>query len=124
MKKSKETSIKEEIKPKEKSNNTPFPFPFAKKTAQQPINAQETDEHNCSTCDNAACKCNKIMINLAESLDLAEQNGHSELFNILLTLLVTLKHLENHEEDLLKIMQVCQDVYKDLNPKEMGHTLN
>lgn len=78
----------------------------------------------CSECDNADCKCHQIMANLSDNIDLSNQIGHDALHNIFLTIFVTLQNLSAHEDDLIKITNACQEVYKDLNPKEMGHTLN
>ena len=85
---------------------------------------EKTENCVCSECDNADCKCHQIMVNLSENIDLSNQIGHDILHNIFLTIFVTLQHLSDHEEDLIKIANACQEVYKDLNPKEMGYTLN
>jgi hypothetical protein len=85
---------------------------------------KENDSCECIKCDNSECKCNQIMSNLANILELTEQIGHTELYNISLTILTTLQHLSDHEEDLSKIEFVCQEIYKNMNPKEMGHTIN
>ena len=85
---------------------------------------QEDEEDECLDCDNIKCKCDQIMTNLSKSIDLADQTGHLELYNILLTIFITLQHLDNHVPDIIKIEKLCQQVYKELNPKEMGFTLN
>lgn len=136
MKKTKEPQT--EIKKEPEKTNKPFPFPFAKKSTTQTEaieklfpkknmnqnQQQEEEEHDCSRCDNAECKCNLIMENISKTIDLSDQIGHEELHNIMITIITVLRHLRDHEDDLLKIMKVCQEVYKDLSPKEMGHTLN
>jgi hypothetical protein len=115
------------------------PFPFAKSKTKE-INQhsvlettfpeksskvqQEDEDHDCSKCNDTKCKCIQIMKNLSIAIDLAEQNGHTELYDILLTLMTVLQNLENHEDDLLKILETCQEVYKSVNPKEMGCTIN
>jgi len=78
----------------------------------------------CVKCDDILCKAQQIMNNLRESINLADQIGHQSLFNILLTLCVSLQHMESHEILLLKIEKVCQDVYGEFNPKEMGRIIN
>jgi len=134
MKKSKESQ-----KELETPQNKPFPFAKPKKSADQlsalekifprksqqvnPIPQQEED-HDCSKCNNAECKCHQIMNNLLQTVELSEQIGHQELYNIVLTVSLVLNNLGDHEEDLVKIMKVCQEIYKDLNPKETGHTIN
>jgi len=86
--------------------------------------SQEKEDCECSNCDDIDCKCNQIMINLTKNIDLTSQIGHDELHNIFLTIFTVLKYLENNTEELAKIESVCQEVYKNLNPKEMGRTLN
>jgi hypothetical protein len=87
-------------------------------------NAHENETCECSKCDNDDCKCHQIMVKLSEIIDLTNQIGHTELYNTLLTIFCLLQNYEDHKEDLLKINNICQEVYKDLNPKEMGHTIN
>jgi hypothetical protein len=112
--------IKEIAQNERNKTSKQFPFPFTK---LQPVSQSEED-HDCSECDNVECKCIQIMKNLSYAADLAEQNGHNELYNILLTILTTLQNLENHEDNLLKILETCQEVYKSVSPKEMGCTIN
>ena len=57
-------------------------------------------------------------------MELTNQIGHDELHNIFLTMFTVLKHLNDHTEELTKIEIVCQEVYKSINPKEMGCTIN
>lgn len=85
---------------------------------------QENEDCDCSNCDNNDCKCDQIMENIIKNIELTSQIGHDELHNIFLTMFTVLKHLEDHQEELTKIEIVCQEVYKNLNPKEMGRTLN
>jgi len=79
---------------------------------------------NCAKCNNTGCKCIQIMEKMSECIDLADQICHIELYNILLTIYVVLQHLDSHGNELKKIMDTCQEVFKELNPKEMGQILN
>ena len=84
----------------------------------------ENCKDKCTECNDILCKAQRIMDNLRESTNLADQIGHQSLFNILLTLCVSLQHLSSHEILLLKIEKVCRDVYSEFNPKEMGIIIN
>lgn len=84
---------------------------------------QEQNNCECKNCDDIDCKCFQIMDNLSETMDLAEQIGHSELYNIMLTIQMILKHIDTNNNDLSKLNNMCYEIYKELNPKEMG-TLN
>jgi hypothetical protein len=79
---------------------------------------------NCSECDNVNCKCDQIMANVSNNIELSYQIGHHTLYNIFLTIFMLLQYLNNHESDLVKIEKICQKIYSDLNPKETGHTIN
>ena len=85
---------------------------------------QDEEEHNCTTCGDKACKAGMILSNLMDSIEFAEQIGHHELYNILLTLHCVLKNLHLTQEGLVKLEKVCQEIYADLNPKEVKKLLN
>lgn len=70
------------------------------------------------------CKCHQIMANLSDNIDLSDQIGYDALYDIFLTIFVVLQNLSTHEDGLIKIANTCQEVYEDLNPKEMGRILN
>lgn len=103
--------------------NKPFPFP-AKGQKVQPLPQPEEEECDCSKCNDAHCKAQQVMDHLADIVDLTEQIGPPQLYNIALTLGGILCNLEAHEEHLTKLEKLCQVVYSELNPKEMGRTLN
>ncbi len=86
--------------------------------------SQEDENCECSECNDINCKCNQIMENLIKNIELTGQIEHESLHNIFLTIFTVLKYLENNTDELEKIEIVCQEVYKNLNPKEMGRTLN
>jgi len=86
---------------------------------------KNSNGESCNTCNDIDCKCTQIMTNLSECIELASQIGHNQLFNIFLTIYILLQqNPEIRDPNILKIIEVCQDVYKELNPKEMGQRLN
>jgi len=115
--------VKAQKKKEKEKKKQPFPFPKAQEKQKEAQNISH-EEHDCSECDNAQCKCEKIMMHLGVATELASQIHHHELFNILLTIVVSLKHLSEDEKSLDKILQAAKETYSDLHPKEMGVTLN
>lgn len=78
----------------------------------------------CKKCDNIDCKCGLIMESLQNCIELSEQIGHNELYNILLTIFAILENMPTHGDELFKIMETCQSSFEQLRPKEMGKMLN
>lgn len=96
---------------------------FSKKTSD--TNIKNNNDIECKDCDNNDCKSTQIMMDLSEAVELANQIGHNQLYNIFLTLYILLQQDPIlREQGVLTIMKTCQEVYKNLNPKEMGMRLN
>lgn len=89
-----------------------------------PEDSNECLKNRCFECNNIGCKSHQIINNLSANIDLSDQIHHNVLYNIFLTIFTILQNFDNHEEDLIKIANVCHTVYKDMNPKEMGCTIN
>jgi len=107
-----------------KTTENKFPFPAKEQKVQSLSQPEENDDCDCSKCNDTHCKAQQVMDHLADIVDLTEQIGPPQLYNIILTLGGILSNLEAHGEYLTKIEKLCQVVYSELNPKEMGRTLN
>lgn len=116
MKKTKQITQKE-------TQRTPFPFP---KKGQKitPLPPPDEEEHDCKNCDDVHCKAQQVMDHLTGIVELTEQIGPTQLYNISLTLGSVMANLEANMHHLTKIEKLCQQVYGDLHPKEMGRTIN
>ena len=79
---------------------------------------------DCAKCDDIECKCYLIMNKIEDVIELASQIEHRELFNIMLTISIALKHLKYDETCLDKIHDICEEVYSEISPKEMKKVLN
>jgi hypothetical protein len=61
---------------------------------------------------------------LYSSLKLSETLDFSELFNIILTILIIYQNFETCSPKLSEIEELCRKIYTELHPKEMGKLLN
>ncbi len=127
MKKNSKETIQKEAK---KTKSTPFPLKKENKQSVKDLlkNDQIIEElhsvNDCRECDNVICKCKQVMTKLSECVELTDQLKHAELYNILLTITDVLANLEDPKESVQKILKTCEQVYRDVHPKEMGRTLN
>ncbi len=80
--------------------------------------------HNCEDCDNIRCKQQLILAKINDTAMLASQIGHTELFNIMITLLCALQYIHIDHTCLDKITKASYEVYSELNPKEMQKSIN
>lgn len=97
---------------------------FTKKIIYDDNEQNIEESEDCKNCDNVGCKCNQIMDHLAKCIELSDQIGHTEVYNILLTVFVVLQNLSSHEHELEQIMNICQKVFTELSPKEMEQILH
>ncbi len=84
----------------------------------------KSEEHNCKECDNIQCKCDLILFKLTEVLDLSNQIGHTELYNIIITIIYALQNLHDDHESLNLLLDASKQTYTNIRPKEMGKMLN
>jgi len=94
--------------------------------SENQLTSEDDEEvlHNCENCDNIECKHQLILAKINDTAELASQIGHADLFNIMITILCALQHLYDDHTCLDKIVKACQEVYTELNPKEMKKSLN